>query len=173
MTTFVKSTAIAVPSPIFSSENVFYGQNTFSGDLKAAKSLVTNLVYETVNTVGGTVNAYTLDYAAGGVYSIPSVISPTGNFTLTVTNIPTSLVQSYTFTVACYQASTRYYISQVKVQDTTSAYILGSSGAFAFPLFNGGTPSLTGVTACVVVQQFTVFPISGSRYVMSSVSACS
>ena len=66
-----------------------------------------------------------------------------------------------------------FYISQVKVQDTASAYILGSSGAFAAPLFNGGTPSLTGTTACVIVQQFTVFSMNGSRYVMSSISACS
>ena len=167
MTTFVKSTEIAVSAPILASDNVWYGKNLFSS------SLVTQgLVYENTNVVGGTTNAYTMDYGTGGVYYIPSGINPSANSTLVITNIPTSVGQSYTFTVVSYQASTRYYINQVKVQDTASTYILGSSGAFAAPLFNGGTPSLTGTTACVMVQQFTVFSMNGSRYVMSSISAC-
>ena len=179
---FAKFTTSAAPSTsggststaILSSDNVFTGQNTFSGAVSTTKNLATNgLVYETVTDVGGAVNAYTLDYAVGGIYSIPPAISPTANFTITITNIPTSHVQSYTFTVGCYQAATRYYASQVKVQDTASAYILGTSGAFAVPMFNGGTPALTGTTPCLVAQQFTVFPVSGSQYVMSSVSACS
>ena len=150
------------------------GDLTIGGNLTIPGSLVTNgLMYEATRSISGTTNAYSFDYAAGGVYYLPSGINPSANSTLTVTNIPSSVGQSYTFTVVSYQASTRYYISQVKMQDTDLVYILGSSGAFAVPLFNGGTPFLSGVTACVIVQQFTVFPMNGSRYVMSSVSACS
>jgi hypothetical protein len=174
---FTKLTTSAVSgggSSILSSNNVFTGQNTFSGTVNTTKNLATNgVVYEAVTDVGGTVNAYTLDYAVGGIYSIPPAISPTANFTITITNIPSSNVKSYTLTVGCYQAATRYYASQVKVQDTGSVYILGSSGAFGVPMFNGGIPALSGSTPCLVAQQFTVFPISGSQYVMSSVSVCS
>ena len=92
---FAKFTTAAAPmasggsssTAILSSDNVFTGQNTFSGAVNTTKNLATNgLVYETVTPVGGTVNAYTLDYAVGGIYSIPTAISPTANFTLTITN---------------------------------------------------------------------------------------
>jgi len=168
MTTFVKSTEIAVTAPILASTNAWYGENTF------LQSLVTKgIVYEMTNPLSGSANAYTLNYTNGGIYYLPSAINPSANSTLVITNIPTSTQQTCTITVVSYQASTRYYISQVKVQNTASTYLWGSSGAFAAPLFNGGTPSIPGITQCVVVQQFTMFPMNSSWYVMSSVSACS
>ena len=165
------STAIGYGASVTTSNQIMLG--TVTESVVIPGSLATQgLVYEATSAVGGTANAYTLNYATGGVYYIASGINPSANSTLTITNIPTSAGQSYTLTVVSYQASTRYYINQVKVQDTASTYILGSSGAFAAPLFNGGTPSLTGTTACIIVQQFTVFSMNGSRYVMSSISAC-
>ena len=87
-----------------------------------------------------------------------------------MTNIPTDVTKTYTFSVAYYQTgSNRFYISSCTFTDTSSGSIL--SGA---PLFNGGTPSLTGSTACLIIQQFTVLGSSGTfgggRKVVSTVS---
>ena len=129
------------------------------------------LVYETVNTCGQTTNALSFSYATGGIFAVGTTI--TANATLAVTNIPTDTTKSYTFSVVYQQPTTRFYISTVKFQDTASAYIIGSAGTFVAPLFNGGTPSLTGSTNCIIVQQFTIVSVGGTRYVTSSVSCCS
>ena len=38
------------------------------------------------------------------------------------------------------------------------------------PLYNGGTPALTGTTPCLILQQFTVFSVGTSRYIGTSIS---
>jgi hypothetical protein len=134
-------------------------------------SAIATSVYETVNAVGGVVNAYTVNYASGGIFAIGT--TPTAASTLAVTNIPTDTTKSYTFTVMSTQSS-RFYINTVQVQDTASAYITnGGIAGFVAPLFNGGTPSLSGTTPCVIAQQFTVISVGGVRKVICSVSCCS
>ena len=149
------------------------GTLTVATDAVINGALMTSgLVYENMIPItGGTTNAYTLNYFTGGLFYIPSNINPTANSTLTVTSIP--LMNScYTFTVISYQASTRFFINQVKIQDKNNAYILGSSGGFATPLFNGGVPVLSGTTPGIIIQQFTIVSFGATRYVTSSVSAC-
>ena len=143
---------------------------TLNQRLFVSSALVTQgLVYETINTTtqsGTSPYNPSFSYGTGGVWTLAT--SPNGgNITLTVTNIPTDTTKSYTFSVVSYQATTRYYINSVVFTDTASASIL--SGA---PLFNGGTPSLTGSTACVIIQQFTIISVGGARRVISSVSSC-
>ena len=131
------------------------------------------LVYEvTTNATQTSTNAPTLSYGVGGCFVLPVMI--TAPCTLSVTNIPTDTTKTYTFSVSYFQASTRNYISTVQFQDTGSVYITNSGVAgFVAPLFNGGTPSLSGTTNCVIIQTFTVISVGGSRRILSSVSCCS
>ena len=130
------------------------------------------LVYETVNTATqSSTNAPTCSYGVGGNFTLGTMI--TTNATLGVTNIPTDTTKSYTFSVSYQQNSTRFYITTIQFQDTSSAYITNSGSAgFVAPLWNGGTPSLTGTSNCVIIQSFTVISVGGSRRVISSVSCC-
>ena len=115
-------------------------------------------------------NAYTLSYGVGGIFYIPTSLNMTANSTLFITNIPTTTTQSYTFTVGYYQTSTRFYINNLRVADTAAAYLLGTMSTFVTPLYNGGTPTLSGTTPCLILQQFTVFSIGSSRYIGTSIS---
>ena len=147
---------------------------TFNADVNFTGIVATQgLVYETVNTATQTsINAPTLSYGVGGDFVLGTMI--TANATLGVSNIPNDLSKSYTFSVSYFQASTRYYIATVQIQDTTGAYITNSGSAgFVAPLWNGGTPSLTGTTNCVIIQTFTIISVGGSRRVISSISCCS
>ena len=147
---------------------------TFNADVNFTGIVATQgLVYETVNTATQTsTNAPTLSYGVGGDFVLGTMI--TANATLGVSNIPNDLSKSYTFSVTYQQSSTRIYIATVQIQDTTGAYITNSGSAgFVAPLWNGGTPSLTGTTNCVIIQTFTIISVGGSRRVISSVSCCS
>ena len=166
----MQSTALGYGSIATLSNQIMLG--TATETVYIPNAMVTQgLVYETVNATGGVVNAYTINYASGGLFAIGT--TPTAVSTLAVTNIPTDTTKSYTFTVVSTQSS-RYYINTVQVQDTASAYITNSGSAgFVAPLFNGGTPSLSGTTPCVIAQQFTVISVGGVRKVICSVSCCS
>ena len=146
------------------------GVGTFNMDVNCQGILTTKgLMYETVKTANQTsTNAPTLNYSLGGDFTLATMI--TANCSLAVTNIPTDTSKSYTFTVSYQQNSTRYYITTVQILDTVGANI---TGGFVAPLWNGGTPSLTGTTNCVIIQSFTVISVGGSRRVVSSVSCCS
>ena len=164
-----QSTAIGYGSTTTASNQIVLGTNQETVLIPNILS-TQGLMYETVNTCGQSTNALSLSYATGGVFAATTTLG--ANATLAVTNIPTDTTKSYTFSVVFQQPTTRYYISTIKIQDTASAYILGSAGAFASPLFNGGPPSLSGSTPCIIVQQFTIISIGGTRYVTSSVSVC-
>ena len=167
---YVNSTCIGYGSNITASNQITLG--TVTETVLIPNSITTQgLVYETVNTATGTTTAFTLNYATGGVFVLSSI---TGMATCGVTNIPTDITKSYTFSVAYQQSTTHNYISTVQFQDTTGAYITNSGSAgFVAPLWNGGTPSLTIVTNNVIVQQFTVISVGGSRRVTSSISCFS
>lgn len=150
------------------------GVGTFNMDLNCQGVLTTKgLMYETVKTaIQTSTNAPTLSYALGGDFTLATMI--TANATLAVSGIPVDTTKSYTFTISYQQSSTRYYIATVQIQDTVGGYITnGGSAGFVAPLWNGGTPSLTGSTNCVIIQSFTVISVGGSRRVVSSVSCCS
>ena len=165
-----QSTAIGYGAITTASNQIMLG--TITETVLIPNSITTQgLVYEAVNTATGTTTAFTLNYATGGNFVLSSI---TGTATLGVTNLPISTSSAYTFSVSYFQASTRNYISTVQFQDTGSAYITNSGSAgFVAPLWNGGTPSLTGTTNCVIIQTFTIISVGGSRRVISSVSCCS
>ena len=124
-------------------------------------------------------NTFSVNFSAGGIYFIPLVNSPTANMSLTITNIPSmnASIASETITVAYYQTTSRYYINQVKMTDTLGNYFIGSAGAYGTPLYNGGVPSLTAGTPCLILQQFTHMPFWASptttRYITTSINCCS
>ena len=150
-----------------------YSTISVSNQLSVTGSLITQgLVYETTNSISGyATNSFSISYGTGGIFWLPTASSITANMSIIVTNIPTDITKSYTFTVAYYQASTRWYINQVRLSDTAATYILGTSSTFGTPYYNGGPPALTGTTACIFLQQFTVFSFGSTRYVITSVSA--
>ena len=164
-----QSTAIGYGATTTASNQIMLG--TITETVVIPNTLTTQgLVYEVVNTATGTTTAFTLNYGTGGVFVLSSI---TGTATLGVIGIPTDTTKAYTFSVCYQQSSSRYYIATVQFQDT-GAYITNSGSAgFVAPLFNGGTPSLSGSTNCVIVQQFTVISVGGSRQITSSVSCCS
>ena len=166
---FNQSTAIGYGATTTASNQIMLG--TITETVVIPNTLTTQgLVYEVVNTATGTTTAFTLNYGTGGVFVLSSI---TGTATLGVIGIPTDTTKAYTFSVCYQQSSSRYYIATVQFQDT-GAYITNSGSAgFVAPLFNGGTPSLSGSTNCVIVQQFTVISVGGSRQITSSVSCCS
>ena len=167
---FSNSTCLGYGSVTTASNQIMLG--TVTENVVIPNIMTTQgLVHETINTASGSTTAFTLNYATGGVFVLSSI---TGMATLGVTNIPTDITKSYTFSVAYQQSSTHNYISTVQFQDASSAYITNSGSAgFVAPLWNGGTPSLTIVTNNVIVQQFTVISVGGSRRVTSSISCFS
>ena len=168
MTSFVKFTDSQVSSPIVLTDQSWYGSNAFSKPLT-----VTGLAVSSY-PLGGATNAYVLNFTGSTNYYIPGSINPTANASLFVYNVPLVAGQSLTLTVASYQASTRYYINQLKIMgnDVSGTLLWGSGGSFAAPFYVGGTPALSGTTPCVVYQTFTIVPVDTSRYVISQVSAC-
>ena len=117
-------------------------------------------------------NNLSMDYSTGGLTSVWN--SLTANATLNVTNLPSNAQNSYTFSVAYQQNTTRYYISTVQIKDTANTYVTnGGASGFVAPLFNGGTPSLTGSTNCLIIQDFTIMSVQGifgQRYVTSKIT---
>ena len=169
---FNQSTAIGYGATTTASNQIMLG--TASETVLIPNSITTQgLYYEVINTATqSSTNAPTLSYSVGGNFVLGTLI--TANCTLGVTNIPTDTTKAYTFSVTYQQTSTRFYIATVQFQDTGSAYITNSGSAgFVAPYFNGGTPSLTGITNCVIIQTFTIISAGGSRRVLSSVSCCS
>ena len=155
------STCIGYGSNITASNQITLG--TVTETVLFPNALISQgLVYEVVNTANqSSTNAPTLSYATGGNFVLGTMI--TANATLAVTNIPTDTTKAYTFSVSYQQNSTRFYIATVQFQDTGSAYITNSGSAgFVAPLFNGGTPSLSGTSNCVIIQTFTVISVGGT-----------
>ena len=165
------STSLGYGSIANASHQVMLG--TITENVYIPNTLTTQgLVYEVVGTAGQTSNALTLNYSLSGLVNVGTMI--TLNATLAVTNIPTDTTKSYTFSVAYQQTATRFYIATVQFQDTGSAYITnGGSSGFVSPLFNGGAPALTGINNCIIIQQFTIISVAGSRRIISSISCCS
>jgi hypothetical protein len=145
---------------------------TFTAGVSVSGGVLTTrgLLYETGIAASGTASPFTLDYSLGGIFYIPTSSVPTSNFSVIITNIPTDQTKIYTITLIYYQASTTIYGSTVRISDTVSSYISGTSSTYVAPLFNGGTPSLS-TSPCIIMQQFTVSSISSVRYTTSIVGA--
>ena len=164
----ITSGSLSVGTGTVTAGNIFCGTSVSIGG-----TLITQgLIYENINTCTQSVNTLSFSYTTGGLWTVGTMI--TANATLSVTNIPTDTSKSYTFSVCYQQTATRYYIATVQIQNTNNVYITNSgSSGFVAPLFNGGTPSLSGTTNCIIVQQFTIIYVGSSNRVISSVSCYS
>jgi hypothetical protein len=104
------------------------------------------------------------------------VNAPTAAPSLTVTGIPIDITKAYTFSIvnSYVSGATRYNFGNIIIQDASLNYIAGSTSTSAIvPYFNGGPPSSTATTPCLVSQSFSVITIYGIRYVISNVSTLS
>ena len=154
--------------------NTYIGGNlNVIGNVNISSVLSTQgLMYEATNSISTFAsNGFSISYSTGGIFYLPTATSIGANMTMIITNIPTDITKRYTFTVLYYQATTRYYINQVRLSDTAGIYILGTSSTYGTPFYSGGPPALTGTTASIFIQTFTVFSFGATRYVITNVSS--
>ena len=86
---------------------------------------------------------------------------PSANFTVNITNIPTSTANQYTLSLV-YQAN--FIPSIVSATDTASATIYASSA----PKWAGGqSPSVT--SSALYIATFTIIPFTATKLVIASV----
>ena len=135
-----------------------------SGTLRTSlTSYVTN-ISELISTATIVTNAVTCNYKLGSIFYIGT---PTANFTVNITNLP-SITES----------TRSYIISVLYVSDSnTPRYGTGTSvsttatiGTSVTPNFSN-TPITTTVTGRLMAQQFIVLYINSTLYVISNVSA--
>lgn len=131
-------------------------------------------MYETANLAPVSASVPTLNYALGSVFHIYSDQVPSSNFSVVITNIPfVSAVQTYTITLV-YTTALKVYCNNVRVSDTASTYISGTSSTYATPLYVGGAPTLSSSNAIIqtfsVITQYTSAAVQ-TRKVLTTISS--
>jgi len=141
---------------------------TFTGTLACStltpSSLITSSIFtENIVSVNHSSNVYTLNFASGNVFY--SATNPSANFTINITNIPTSSSQKQ-FTITLITNIGGFICSSASATDTTSATIVSASA----PKYASGTAPVIG-TSAIVVQSFTVIQCFATKYIIYSASA--
>lgn len=91
-------------------------------------------------------NTITIDFTSCGVFYVNPGTS-TGNFTLVVSNVPTTLWRSVNFSLVIDTSSKKYYVTALQVNGTT---VTSST------VFNGGSANVAVSSATVIVQNFLI-----------------
>ena len=125
--------------------------------------LTANRITEKIVGVSGS-SPYTLNYSSGSVFYL-SGTQPTTNFTVVLSNIPTSGTNNqFTFSLI-YNSSTACFCNSVSATDTASSTIVASG----VPKYSSGTaPTLTN--SSVYIQSFTVISCFSTKYIITNVS---
>jgi hypothetical protein len=141
---------------------------TFTGTLGCSALTSSGLITSTIFTenlisvapVGGT--TYTLNFASGNVFYSSS--NPTGNFTVNITNIPTSSsTKQFTFSLIVNTGT--YYCTSASAVDTGSSSIVIASA----PKYHSGTAPTVG-TSVIVIHTFTLVQCFATKYIVYSAS---
>jgi len=177
-----------------SGTNNFSGSNTFTGNTTIGTSSTNTVtinsttllksplsvfqIYENVTAASVMSSVPTLNYALGSVFYIFTDQVPAANFNVNITNIPTvsvTTVQTFVLTLI-YTTSAKVFCNAVRVSDTSSSYILGTSSTYSTPLFVGGSPSLTSsniiVQSFAIVTQYNSTGATKTRNVITNISSC-
>jgi hypothetical protein len=152
------STASTTYQPLINGFSNLSTNNLSSGGILSCNALCEN--FNSINA--SSTNVYTLNYSTGSTFFIASSQQPSANFTVNLTNIPTTTTNQYTVTLI-YQAN--FYPSLVSAVDTSSTSIVSSSA----PKYIGGAvPTLT--SSALYICTLTVLQMYSTKYIISSVS---
>jgi len=154
----------SAPSTLLSSANTWSAAQTFSS-ISCTSETDTGLltayeISEKLNSVSGS-SSFTLNYASGSVFYI-SGTQPSSNFTVSITNIPTTTTNQYTITLI-YNSSTACYCNSISATNTSSASIY--SGV---PKYIGGAAPIFSGSYTVFIQSFTVLQCFSSAYIITN-----
>jgi uncharacterized protein YuzE len=130
------------------SSSTYSGNNTFSGTNSV------NIINETVNSVSSITTALSLDYTT--CKGINYIQTPTSNFSLALTNIPTGSTNAvYTITL---MMAVKYYANSCTVNGTSRTM-----------QFGGGSANVSvHASANYVLQQVNVMFLNSSTPIVSS-----
>jgi hypothetical protein len=114
---------------------------------------------ESFSSTTGSSSPFTISYASGSVFYIPSDYSTglSSNFNIKITNIPlqTSASRTYTLTII-YKNANKVYCNGVIIQDTSNNYLCSSAvSTYITPLYSSGSaPTISASN--VICQTFTI-----------------
>lgn len=146
--TYLKSGNIYFDATL--SQSISYNdatKTTISKDLITAPSLTvaslftTNKITEVITAVtsGATV---TCNYNLGGIFS---TTAHTANFTIAITNVPTTLYRAVNITLLIDSSANKFYGNAITI-----------NGTVVTPIYNGGSTSISVTNANLIIQQITI-----------------
>jgi hypothetical protein len=134
---------------------------TFSGDVSVGGSLIANEIVEGVTDVAVSTNTYNVDYNNGNIFY--ATTAPTsGDFTLALTNVPTTNGRVTSVTLILPQGATAR---------RPSGNAISINGTSTLVNFVGGNSSYTPTASKTDIFTFTILRRSSAFTVAGSVSA--
>lgn len=134
---------------------------TFSGDVSVGGSLIANEIVEGVTDVSASTNTYNCDYNNGNIFY--ATTAPTsGDFTLALTNVPTTNGRVTSATLILPQGATAR---------RPSANAISINGTSTLVNWTGGNTSFTPTASKTDIFTFTILRRSSVFTVAGSVSA--
>jgi hypothetical protein len=123
--------------------------------------LRTTTISEVFNTNTTTSAAYTFDFSTGSTFYLTAPHS--GNFTSTITNVPSDINRTYVITLIINSTTNRTYSTSV---------IINSGNSIA-PFFANGTPTIPTtakyLTQSISIQRISLGDNTGNVIILSSV----
>jgi len=118
----------------------------------------TNRITEVIKPVTGGATV-TCDYSISGIFS---TTAHTANFTIAITNVPTTENRTINITLLINSSTNKFYGNTITV-----------NGLATSPIINGGSSSISVSSATLIIQQITVLYIASTTptYVISSVNS--
>ena len=134
---------------------------TFSGDVSIAGSLIANEIVEGVTDVAVSTNTYTVDYNNGNIFY--ATTAPTsGDFTLALTNVPTTNGRVTNITLILPQGATAR---------RPSANAISINGTSTLVNWVGGNTSFTPTASKTDIFNFTILRRSSAFTVAGTLTA--
>ena len=137
------------------------GTATFSGDVSIGGSLIANEIVEGVTDVAASTNTYNCDYNNGNIFYATSAPS-SGDFTLALTNVPTTNGRVTNITLILPQGATAR---------RPSGNAISINGTSTLVNFVGGNSSYTPTASKTDIFNFTILRRSSAFTVAGAVTA--
>ena len=116
-------------NPTFSGSPIFSGQPTFTGGIRVQEMV------EDIVDVSPTTNTYTLDYTTGNIFYSTGSLS--ANFTVNMTNVPTTSGRVFTVNLIVTQGATGYRPGTLNINGS-GVTIKWAGGAVPTPTSSSG-----------------------------------
>ena len=111
------------------------------------------------------------DMNNGSIFILPLSFNPTSNYAITITNCPTDTNKVFSITIVNRQATSSFYINNLKVINNNNSYIFGTANSFSSPLFNGGPVTLAN-SPCVISQTFNIMSVPNTSNLSGDYTKC-